>query len=149
MMKKKICTYLEVEHDHFQDVSEPPDPNDSWSRGTTISIHTVNGLKKVNEKDFFDLIIDEKVRKGTGLYVVYGIYTTGDSFGTDVDGRIEFFSVHRKEEVALRNADILRKASGNNVKLRIDSGEIFETYIPWNGYFERLTEVVCKKLKVK
>lgn len=77
---------------------------------------------------------------GTILFVVYAVYSSGDSFGSDSRGSYEFLSVTTDMDRAIRNMKALRE-NGKSV-LENDNGTTIEMgWKPWDGYFEHLDEL--------
>ena len=77
---------------------------------------------------------------GTPIFVVYAVWSSGDSFGSDTCGSYEFMSVTTNMDRALRNMAALRN-EGTAV-LENDNGTTMEmSWKPWDGYFESLDEL--------
>ena len=139
-------TQLKVVYHSRTYTTREGDPNDQWDRGNTSTDHSVTGL--VVGEDYHGLYLDGEVKPGDTVWLVYAVYSTGDSFGHDQDKCIEFFTVHRDESVAKFNARALagyepEKDFSQREKffLSLDNGEQFQTVPPWSGYFESLSYV--------
>lgn len=77
---------------------------------------------------------------GTPLFVVYAVWSSGDSFGSDHCGSYEFLSITTDMDRALRNMSAL-KQSGEAV-IENDNGTTMKIgWKPWSGYFESLDEL--------
>lgn len=153
-----MARYFEVIDQVYGSVTREADPDDSWSRDSTSEEHCIVGLKEVPEGKYYDVgVTDGPVDE---LYLLYGIYSTGDSFGTD-SGRIEFVSLHRDKAVAEENARRIEKnaddfrresrhtTSSYSVELLTDEGETFKFCVPWNGHFESLDWITVERVDVK
>lgn len=80
------------------------------------------------------------IEPGTPVFVVYVVWSSGDSFGSDTRGSYEFMSVTTDMSRAIRNMDALRK-EGKAV-IENDNGTTMEvSWKPWDGYFESLDEL--------
>ena len=139
---------LGVHVDSHVTTTRERDTDDSWDRGSTSTTWYVNSIalprKLENEyksggpRDTIDY--EGEVNLGDEMYLLYAVYSTGDSFGHDADGMIDFISVHKDPAVAQYNHDQLNGASGT-VKLKSDDGTEWNYYVPWNGYFESLSYI--------
>jgi hypothetical protein len=152
-----VLCRLEVVNDHYSHTTRHPDTNDRWDRGNTHSNWTVSGLRLTN-REYGDVTADFEVMAGDVLYMVYAIYSTGDSFGRDENGRIDYITVHKSGEIARANEKALnakttlKGKNGDyewNVNLQTDSGIVFPYHVPWLGYFESLTGVYVEAFEVR
>jgi hypothetical protein len=95
------------------------------------------------------LYVSGKANAGDTVWLVYAVYSTGDSETFRRDGAIEFVSVHRDEQVARKNAQALADLDedamwGTKIPLALDTGEEIQYLVPWCGYFEHLSYVQCE-----
>lgn len=81
-----------------------------------------------------------ELKEGDIVYVVYAVYSTGNSFGHQADGSFEFISVHKDETIAHDNARGLKEGTQKFLK-QDDGTETPYTWYPWDGYFESLTYI--------
>jgi hypothetical protein len=147
-------TQLRVIYTSHTETAREPDTKDKWDRGDTRTEHSVESL--VIGEDHHNLTIDGDVNLGDELWVVYAIWSTGDSFGTDFCQEIEFITAHRHESVAEHNASVLRNlgswahdpVSRADGMLALDDGTMMKYHAPWAGYFDHLDNVVCEKFTV-
>ena len=80
------------------------------------------------------------IAPGTPIFVIYAVWSSGDSFGSDSRGSYEVMSVTTDMDRAIRNMDALRK-EGKGV-IENDNGTTMEIgWKPWDGYFESLDEL--------
>lgn len=110
--------------EHVSETSEP-DPNDRWDRASTCTDWTINGIK-VSRKEGYQLLPIE-IDAGHPVYVVYAIWSTGDSFGHDENYGCEAMAVLPTREEADKEVARLK--------------EVKDYSVPWNGYFESLTTI--------
>jgi hypothetical protein len=80
------------------------------------------------------------IEPGTPVFVVYAVWSSGNSFGNDNRGTYEFMSVTTDMDRAIRNMDALRK-TGDAVIENDNGTEMKMTWKPWDGYFESLDEL--------
>lgn len=127
--------------------------NDPWSADSTASDVEVQGLFEVGADDYRDLVIaDGPIDE---LYLLWCVYSTGDSFSRH-SGKAEWVMLHRDSVVAGENARAIRahyeehrsgfSDDAYSVKLKTDEGEEFKVHVPWNGYFESLTDVIVERV---
>ena len=86
---------------------------------------------------------------GDDVYVLWAIWSTGDSFGFAEGGQSEVIGVFKNEKLANDNKRLLNDATHGIVKIVTDDGSKFEYYIPWGGYFENLDEIKVEKRTIK
>lgn len=124
------------------------EPDYQWTRDSTSTSHNIRGIKLSKAGD---LEVSFKPIIGQTYFLLYVLYSTGDSFGHD-SGNIEFIGLYRTDEVAKRNAERIRKSREDyekkcdvasfSVELETGAGKLYKTNTPWNGYFESLEDVV-------
>lgn len=111
----------------------------------------VDGLKIDNK--YLDVETSLDIKEGEKVYLLYVVYTTGDSFSTSHGGSIEFINVYRDIEVAKENERRINKKEETNdyhIILKTSNGESeYRIYTPWIGYFESIDYVEIKELTVE
>lgn len=146
--------YFRVAYDEHVYSTGGYDPDDEWTRDSTETNITVNGVVEVNDKVYSDLYLEDG--PVDRLYMVWCRYETGDSFGRDT-GKAEWVSLHRDLEVAEKNAMRIREhdrrngtgsRSSSTVKLLTDEGKEYDCYTPWVGFFERLEDIIVQSVDV-
>lgn len=95
-----VSTAFVVDYQSYSSVTREADPDDKYDRDSTSTDHTVSGLS-VSEDNRFDVVgafvPDADNQK---CFLVYVIYSTGDSFGHDENANIEFIQVFKTLEKA-------------------------------------------------
>jgi len=159
-------------------VTDPANPDDKWDRDNTATEHDIRGFRVVGEQNYYDLSVDFEVDPTRPYFLVYAIYSTGDSFGHD-DGCIEFVGLYESLDVAHENAQRLKihnetyrqwndpwytpskqmsmaelkKLEKNfepySVQLVTKDGTDYKMNVPWHGYFEHLDEVEVESVFVR
>ena len=145
-----MITRINVIDEVFYGVSREGDPNDTWDRDSTYEDHNVTGIRVV--EGYSDLEVGFTPEPNKDYWLLYGIYSTGDSFGTD-DGRISYVDLYEDRGVAEENAKRLRKHNEGNedcysCKLIHESGKEYQFHVPWKGYFERLSYLEVKAVRI-
>lgn len=135
----EIRTNLKILHNSYTYTTRERSSDDDWDRGDTSTDHTVNGV--VIGEDHHGISVSGEIKSGDTVWLVYAVWSDGDSFGNEQNARIEFFTAHRYENQATANARILCDAEGFGADIFLDNGTQFKTSIPWNGYFESLSYV--------
>jgi hypothetical protein len=131
-----MTSYVELQYDrNCYDTSEA-DSTDPWDRPNTCSDWTVHGAKLADDRGYKNVPYPGDLKSGDEVYVLYAVYSTGDSFGHDENGCIEFISVHKDANLAFKNKNNLQ--NGKHV-VEHDDGTIENIYAPWGGYFESLS----------
>lgn len=154
-MSEETFTRLKVNKSGERRSTRSPQSDDQWDRGDTETDWEVSGVEIVDsEKDHYDVMADFKVKPGDRIWLVYAIYSTGDSFGNDRGSSIEFFTAHKNEEIASDNGEILARMSKSdshynfNAAITLDSGLRMVVHVPWMGYFEGLDNVHVEQFTV-
>jgi hypothetical protein len=146
-----MTKYVKLLVDSFSEMTREADPDDEWDRGDSYTQWNVTGLKLDTKDSRRALPVDEDVEVGQTLYAVYAIYSTGDTFGHDEGACIELVSLHKTEEITLRNVIAIEtgyKESGS-LMIELDNGEKISRYCPWDGYFESLDSVQIGEFTVE
>lgn len=129
-------TYIKVINSLFSEETSIPN-DDGWDRANTSTTHYIEGFKVSEE--YYDLPIDFTPEYDTVYFLLYGVYSTGDSFEFDESRGIEFLGLYGKRETADLNLERIEAFTDiGPITLLTDFGINYDIYIPWNGYFERL-----------
>lgn len=127
-------SYIEVLLDSYSEETTVPDPTDEWDRASTQTSWTIEGLRLVEAAGYRVHEVPFKAEIGKRYFLVYAIYTTGDSFGCD-DGRgFEILGIFDDRDLAEQAATAARGTG----KFINEAGKMYDAYRPWDGFFERL-----------
>ena len=146
-----VITRLRVNHSSLR--TQIRKGTGRYDRGNTSTDHTVRGLY-ISTDQYGDVYIPGEVSPGDNIWLVYAVYSTGDSFGHDDKNCIDFISIHRDEETARNNAKILCKINGDEfnydyqVPITMEGGTKLNYNPPWLGYFERLDYIDVQSFRV-
>ena len=133
----EVCTHSERE----------PEQWGSWSESYDSSV-----------TDAYQIGDDERAPYGSEtfvvpdgaseVFVVYMIYSTGDSFG-HADGKIDIIHCIASEEAADKLAKYITENPGEySIKFTDDFDREISLYNPGAGYFERINYVSVEKFSV-
>jgi len=133
-----------TDESYSEEMREPQD--DGWDRGDSSVSHNITGFRAAPEKEgkYYDLVVPYEPEFGVTYYVLYAVYSTGDSFGHDSGAGIEFIGFYTEDELDvakenLRKVETSRQAEDYSVILKVPSGSrTFDQHTPWVGYFESL-----------
>ena len=145
---------------------ESDEPYGNWSEDKTITpIKVVYGtiddvkeeLKKTatNPIYFYSFesisLLEEDFDKTLPLYLIYGVYDSGDSFGIS-SGNVEFLGLVHDKDRANEYAKVINDIPSDEhfITVRVGKKKV-DIYVPWNGYFNDLSfmEVVKIEFDVK
>jgi hypothetical protein len=138
---------IEIIDDAYGEVTRSGDPSDKWDRDDTHTSHNVQGFKAKLEKEggYFDLTVPYEPEFDETYYLLYVVYSTGDSFGHDAGSGLEAIGLYKKDELDVAKDNERRiekhyrsKDPDFNVELITSSGKKFQQHTPWVGYFESL-----------
>jgi hypothetical protein len=118
------------------------DPSDSWSRNSFEGDYWVTGVHlSGGMRDEVESPKDETFEVGDTVHVVYVVYTTGDTFGSD-GGNSKVLVATKDIEVARAAEKWAREVSGFG-HCTESWAEYMERppYPSWVGYFETLDDV--------
>ena len=119
---------------------------DEWDGDDTNEIHDIEGFTIVNENGYYDLKVPFEIDKNKTYYLVYVIYSSGDSFHHE-ESRIDFIELYEDVKMAKEVAKIIEDDYRNwestekdwSVEIFNSNGEKYKIHCPWKGYFERLS----------
>jgi len=123
------------------------DPDDEWSRASTHTDHNIQGFTVNSERQYGDVMVPYVPERGIDYYLLYAVYSTGDSFGHDSGGGIEYIGLYTKEELHIakeneRRIEAHDQDQKSTLKLLMQNDkDQFDVYVPWHGYFESLDYV--------
>lgn len=130
-------TKLEVEHSSHTFVTRPGNLDDRWDGDDTYTVWIVHSrIRDVEPGHPYDLETALELQPGNIYFLVYAIYSTGDSFHKEQCGEIEFVDLFATFEEAEALADALKVGTEYTLN---HNGRIY--HLPWVGYFENLEEI--------
>lgn len=126
-------------------------------RGHRNGSVTVEAIQLV-EDGYKDLDVPFVPVHGKDYYVLWGSYTTGDSFGSE-SGNYEIIDVYSDAELAYKNRELVDKASREEATYdlkksictltRQDGSTLKFSYFPWHGYFESLDYLEVTRVRLR
>jgi hypothetical protein len=143
--------YLHLNTESYTDVTREADPDDEWGADDTNTSWSLRGIMLSDTDGQHALPADFPVEIGETVYVVYAIYSTGDSFHHADGEYLEVLSFHKDSARAYRNkaaAEGPRK-DRHDMTIEFDSGAKVQRYCPWDGYFESLDRVDVESFVVQ
>ena len=116
----------------------------SWSRDDHYSITCASATKKLFSTEF-----ELDVSVGDVVFVVYVVYSSGDSFGTST-GNGDIVCVYKDAEKAVECMRTVEKCQNSySITLLNNDDEPFTYGNPAAGYFESLTSCEIQTLVVE
>jgi len=142
------------------------DPTAEWDGDDTESSWSINKVSIVDQ--YPDVTACFEVSPDDVLYLVYLVYSTGDSFSTHTDDSITFIDIFKTETNAVNCAKTIRKHyeyhemlnsfevrrlsitkqrelakkfNSYSVDYIRENGETVSLHASWTGYFDRLSYV--------
>ena len=134
---------IDFDYDTYVEETTVPDTDDPWDRANTSTDYTFNGTFSAKKDGYADVFMAEAPVLGRQYYAVVAIYSTGDSFGHDQGGCLEWLGLYNTCEEAYKVEHIVNSHSSKDVlKYPDGEGNIVEmSHVPWEGYFEDLDSV--------
>lgn len=148
--KKKtetLATPIRFEYDVYSNYSyRSPEEYGSWEENNSFSMGEKFWIPKA--KNNYHLLVPFVPEAGKDYFVVYCVYSSGDSFGSEF-GKYEFLAFFDSEEKA---SDLIRvlleETKKEEYKYSVEhDGVVY--YLPWVGYFESLEELTYRKVQMK
>jgi len=135
-------TTIYVKHNSYTENCGGYDPEDEWSRDSTSTSWSFNGVGILRENQIEDItIVCDHVEEGQKVFVTVAVWDTGDSFGWDDGMCAEAFSVHTSYESASYAKKVMESAKGVLDRPK-DGYELGDGYVlryaPWDGHFDSL-----------
>ena len=128
--------------------TDTPDPDSRWDRASTHTEHFIYSFEVGS--NYYDLSIDFDPEFDVDYYLLFAVYSTGDTFGYDAGYNIEFLGLYEKPETADMNkkrVESRTKDDNEPATLLTDFGIDYEFYIPWFGYFENLDHIDVETIR--
>lgn len=147
---------LEIVDDSYSTETSEPDPDNSWDRASTSTDHNILGFKAAPESNekYYDILIPYAPLFEERYYLLYVVYSTGDSFGHDEGSSIEYIGFYKSSQldIARENKckinDFARNTTNSySVKLKSPEGKVFDQAVPWKGYFESMDSMEIIEIK--
>lgn len=130
--------YLRLNDEHrCYDSYRSPEQWGEWRESWDYDPPSEAYLVTNKSYDTHPYIVPDVVLAPAILYVIYAVWSSGDSFGNADRGSSDIISIHADPERARRNLEILQNANGT-VVLEMDDGSTINYYPSWGGYFEHL-----------
>lgn len=147
---------IRIEDDTYGERTRSADPDDEWDRDDTHTSHVIRGFHAEPEEGarFTDLWVPYEPEYGVDYYLLYVVYSTGDSFGHDSGEGIEIIGLYTKDELDVARENRKRIEDHDNAKdqdfhvdLLTPSGQTFQQHTPWIGYFESIDYIELEAVK--
>jgi hypothetical protein len=105
-----------------------------------------------SDYSYRDVIADFDVKSGDIVFLVYALYSDGDSFGSST-GNIEYVAVYKSKEKAEAcvkqiNDSVDKSRNTYSMEYTTESGSVLTVSCPWIGYFNRLESAEVRRLIV-
>ena len=138
-----VTTNLYVKYSSDTYTTREANADDEWDRGNTASNYDLEYISLAAESAYSTVTYPGEVKVGEKIYLLYAVYSTGDSFGHDKDACIELISVHKNLDIARFNYETIKnntdESYGVQIELSQDNGQTWKMSPPWNGYLESLS----------
>lgn len=149
-MKKKLYA-IEIIEERIVNVTSEADPDDDYSSDSTFCHHDIKGFKVVDSSKFNHLLVDFEPVINEDYYLLYAVYSTGDSFGCDDSSGIEYFGLYKQDQLATadKNLESIKKSADNGqMTLTGIDGQTVQLQCPWGAIFEVFEWAEIKKVQL-
>ena len=121
---------------------EPDEPYGDWYAQYEFRINSIHLNRQSDYDEEFNLPFD--VVEGDEVYVLYMIYSSGDSFGRS-EGNAEIIWIFKDKQVAKKAESIYTDAveddNGSMIEVEVDGGTKLKLSNPAWGYFENCSTI--------
>lgn len=141
--------YFTVVKDQYCHTTREHDPEDRWSGEETCTDTSVWGFEVTSEDKYWDGIAKFDLEYDKDYFLVYAIYSTGDSFSRH-DGQFDVADLFETMDEAKEVKKILDGFDKNGEGQTVQISEGINYHVPWWGYFEYLEYVeieVVRRMK--
>ena len=147
---------ITFEDDTYVSVTRAGDPDDQWDRDSTSTSHNVVSFDAslANKGQYFELAVPYEPEYNKDYYVLYAVYSSGDSFGHDDGYGIEYIGLYTESELEIANENQRRiedhyrgRKEGYSVELLTPTGKTFSQHTPWIDYFGGLDYTDIKAVR--
>jgi len=145
---KGLVYSIEIDDNAYTRDTSEADPNSSYDRPDTSTSHNIEGFKVFEGDIYSDLQVLYEPMPGEEYYLLYVVYSTGDSFGHDSGGNIEYIGFYTEAELHIARENKRRieedeysRGGSFSVDLLSQQGQEYQLSTPWKGYFESLDSV--------
>lgn len=135
----------------------------SWEEVYEVELESdvVRKIDSIPDEESFEVVSELDLPAGSDAWIVWVVWSTGDSFGWAKNSHVEVLAIFDHEWYADAFADYVRgedyesvnpftHESDNPFDFQSYDGQEFEIkYIPWDGYFESLEAVNVHKVRVE
>lgn len=149
-MYLKIHVDKRCEHQHRE-----PERFGEWEERYSITVGEEAKLLKNRSSWGDDVPCPEGVKVGDTVYLVFAIWSSGDSFGMAHGGSSDAVGAYRTAEEAERVAAILRKGDRSGdyetrtaAEILDGNGRPYRYCKDWMGYFDSLNSIEVHPIKV-
>lgn len=138
---------ISVDYSVYNDYSyRSPEEFGAWREDNTVTIHdtfqAIASNSKLGRDRYYDVHVGFEPVKDRDYYLVFGIYSSGDSFGRET-GKVAFIELFEDESKAHEFVKLIGKTSEYSVKF-----DDVTYYIPWVGHFESLEVCDVKRVRL-
>jgi len=131
-----MTKYARIEFRSHETQTRFPNEDDDWDRGDIHVNWTIPDVFRLTkERDYYSEPVSFEPQKGETYYMVYAIWSTGDSFGSYSQSDCESFGLYQT-----------RKEAEDRVKELSAPREENKYRHPWDGYFESLDKIDIKEV---
>lgn len=142
-----------IEKKGIERYTRDPVPDDKWDSGDTHTSWDIPDKVYIesptNKKgSYFSerMSVPFDLVSGGTYFLVYAIYSTGSTFGHQSDGCLEYidlFTTAEKAKMCMEKLSTIpsERKNGNSRTYVMENGQERSFYVPWNGYFESLSDL--------
>lgn len=137
---------------HNKSVEVIKESKEEWGCRETHTDHFVEGFSVAGKDKYHDLSVGFVPEYGKEYYLLYVVYSTGDSFNSNDDGGIEFIDLYEDQKIGEDNLERIRKhheeQDSKSLFLINEQGNKHKVHTPWTGYFERFSYVCLDSVRL-
>lgn len=155
-------TYISVVSRSRTHITREANDDDKWDRDDTSTDWDIRGIE-LTKDGYGDIPVTFPIEENKTYYLLYAIWSTGDSFGHDDGAHCEGIALYLDKDKAYIAEQLIREHADkyreyNNywaskmskkpkdfqeftVKIALEDGTVLPVHASWNGYFDSLDRV--------
>ncbi len=144
-----MITFIEISRNTWCDYEDRDlDSDNTWDRLNEYYSHEIHGFNIVNERQSRDFCINYKPVPHKPYYLLYAVYSTGDSFHRE-EGLHEYLDLYENREDAEKaKKEIFDQRKSSSITYTSSCGKELTFGSPWYGYFDFLDSTEIEEVRL-
>jgi hypothetical protein len=141
-----------IEHQGYTEITREADPEEDYDGDDTFTDWSISDVITNGDKKSYDFVAPFQLEDNTKYYLVYIIYSTGDSFSHQANANCEFIDLFKTKEQAEKLVTKIKSDNEKDEPFYMDyhdeANQLRRVSCSWNGYFESITTCEVKEVSL-